>query len=265
MTSIPKTFGSLLLALALALGAAAQTATNKSPAQKSDPFINGPKPLSAALPASGASEPQAPNAIPRLQCDVAFVAFPLDIVEKWARASTTATPSSDSIIKGWTEGKGRLLASSKATVQNGSNYEMKSVTEHIYPTDFEPINAIGSSGNTNTATQAPVAIIPTAFQTRDCGWFVNITPTLDPDGKSVTLVMSPQYVEFFDESEHRIDVTGSITNVTESLVARQPIFHNQLTLVNTFVTLGETSVFGGTTSANGKDVVFVFVTISLKR
>ena len=94
--------------------------------------------------------------------------------------------------------KAKIVSQSKIITKTGSNCENKSVREFTYPTEWydrgnEGTNSLKAlpdsrSSATNSAKAPSDILIPTAFETRDCGTILNITPTIGPDGELIDIV-----------------------------------------------------------------------------
>jgi len=137
-----------------------------------------------------------------------------------------------------------LLSAPKVTTKSGANAEIKVVKELIYPTEFEVQAPIIPSGGVGQQIYQPALVTPAAFQTRDTGVILNVTPTVGPDGFSIDLIMMPQVVELSDWINYGstvIDAKGKqqIFNMP------QPIFHSRNIVTSITIWDGQTVVMGG--------------------
>ncbi|MCW1887615.1 hypothetical protein OKA04_22955 [Luteolibacter flavescens] len=133
--------------------------------------------------------------------------------------------------------------------RTGEKALVESLSEHIYPTEYDhgtPANtpvpaaaAATANGNkqasTPTATPATISpatppILPTAFETRNTGITVEIEPTLTADGRVVDLRIAPDFTTLAErvkwgqgtaEAELPIFESQRITLAT-SLITGQP-------------------------------------------
>ena len=138
-----------------------------------------------------------------------------------------------------------LLSAPKVTTKSGANAEIKVVKELIYPTEFELSQSqVSGSGSGSEAVITPAFVTPAAFQKRDTGVILNVTPTVGPDGFSIDLIMMPQVVELSDWINYGstvIDAKGKqqIFNMP------QPIFHSRNIVTSITIWDGQTVVMGG--------------------
>jgi len=100
----------------------------------------------------------------------------------------------------------KVIETQLTTGSNGQKATTESVAELIYPTEYEPPELpCGQSptlaGNPPAAAQAgiregagPSAVIPTAFDTRNCGSTLETESVASADGKSVTVSLTPELV-----------------------------------------------------------------------
>ena len=112
----------------------------------------------------------------------------------------TLSAISDIVVKG----KAKVVSQSKIMTKSGMNCQNKSVREFIYPTEYavcekNATNSVknlpaGSSNATNGVKALPDMLIPTAFETRDCGTILDVTPTIGPDMQVIDVVVMSQRV-----------------------------------------------------------------------
>ncbi|MBI3987691.1 MAG: hypothetical protein HY343_12265 [Lentisphaerae bacterium] len=115
----------------------------------------------------------------------------------------------------------QVIAEPRLITKSGMNAEIKIADEIIYPTK--------SSG---------------AFEKRDVGVLLNVTPVVGPDGYTIDLTLLPQYVELAGWEKYRVIETAE-DGTTEQNIVRKPIFRS--CNLTTSVTLwdGQTLVMGG--------------------
>jgi len=148
-------------------------------------------------------------------------------------------------------GKANLLSAPKVTTRSGQNASMKVVTEYIYPTEFETDNVGGNFGSfwdfpVGTDPEImqqfaqllpePIVAIPAAFETRETGVILNVTPTVGPDGYTIDLVMQPEVAELIDWVSY-----GTIAKVD----LKQPVFTSRNVQTSIVIWDGQTVVMGG--------------------
>ena len=102
----------------------------------------------------------------------------------------------------------KVIETQLTTGRNGQKATSESIAEVIYPTEYEPpefpmhvpqtsaipgvVPATAPPGA--PAATGPSAVTPTAFDTRNCGSTLETESKLSPDGKSVTLALTPEMV-----------------------------------------------------------------------
>ncbi|MCX6991812.1 MAG: hypothetical protein NT011_01580 [Kiritimatiellaeota bacterium] len=139
-----------------------------------------------------------------------------------------------------------LLSAPKVTTKSGANAEIKVVEELIYPTEFEltpPM--VSGSGSGSQAVLSKAFVTPAAFQTRDTGVILNVTPTVGPDGFSIDLVMLPQVVELANWINYGSTIIDPTTGLPELMNMPQPIFKSRNITTSITIWDGQTVVMGG--------------------
>lgn len=98
-----------------------------------------------------------------------------------------------------TKNNAKVVSQSKIITKSGSNCQNKSVREFIYPTEYHvrgssatnSIKALPdsrSSATNSVKALPPDVIIPSEFETRDCGTILDVTATIDPSVKFIDIV-----------------------------------------------------------------------------
>lgn len=82
-----------------------------------------------------------------------------------------------------------LLSAPRVTTRSGVNAQIQVVQEIRYPTEYEEQSV---EAQIEAASRAP---IPTAFETREVGVILNVTPTVGPDGYTIDLTLVPEVAE----------------------------------------------------------------------
>jgi hypothetical protein len=110
-----------------------------------------------------------------------------------------------------------------ARAPSGQKASVEHVTEIIYPTEYAPANVFDAAALT-PAQPKPSSVcipsapaIPTAFETRNVGFTLEIEPTLSEAGKNVNLRLVPERVTLVGQS-----IAGQDISKTE-----MPIFEVQ--------------------------------------
>ena len=192
-----------------------------------------------------------------VEIDVSFVTFDQKEIQEMARKSPNAAPTQDQILKAWAEGRGRLLATSKAVTIANQQTKNEGIMERIYPTEFEPPRVWDKQVPT---TKDDWASLPTpgGFQTRNVGLTVNATPVISDDGKTVQVTMIPDFSEFLRWTN--IDTGEDEGKRTSKMWVQQPDFYVRRTTTSLLVPVDGTVVSGGMPDSTGKLVTYVFVT-----
>lgn len=193
----------------------------------------------------------------QVQFDAAFVDFPRAQIERLARGNGRAAPDTAALLELWKSGQGTLLHSLKLTTRSGVNAQVQSVSEVIYPTEFRTPDA------TNSADAATSALpVPDAFNTREVGAILNVTPTVGPDNRTIDVVMAP---EITAPPEWRMLTVTGIDADGRDLVLEvpQPVFHSRNITTCIVLQDGETAVLGGMNSPQGDTVTYLFLTATL--
>ena len=138
-----------------------------------------------------------------------------------------------------------LLSAPKVTTKSGSNAKIKVVEELIYPTEYQ--QQAQSIGTTTSGNQSLVQIVvtPSAFETRDLGVILDVTPTVGPDNETIELQMLPQVVELSRWIDYGSDIPTADPARTQHLTLLQPV--SQCRDIQTQISIwdGQTVVMGG--------------------
>ncbi|MBN1675985.1 MAG: hypothetical protein JXR37_33385 [Kiritimatiellae bacterium] len=158
-------------------------------------------------------------------------------------------------------GKANLLSAPKVTTRSGQNATIKVVTEYIYPTEYETDNVGGSFGGFDFGDTIgmdpdevqqltrllpePIVAVPAAFETRETGVILNVTPTVGTDGYTIDLIMQPEVAELVDWISY-----GTIAKVD----MKQPVFSSRNVTTQIVIWDGQTVVMGGLIRENMKTI-----------
>lgn len=138
-----------------------------------------------------------------------------------------------------------LLSAPKVTTRSGANAKIKVVEELIYPTEYQ--QNIQSLGTTSSGNQSVTKIVvtPSAFETRDLGVILDVTPTVGPDNETIDLVMLPQVVELARWIDYGSAQPTGDGNNTQWVPLNQPVFHCRDITTSISIWDGQTVVMGG--------------------
>ncbi|HEY4299326.1 MAG TPA: hypothetical protein VGM73_00540 [Candidatus Didemnitutus sp.] len=150
-----------------------------------------------------------------------------------------------------------LLSSPKVTVLSGSQATITVAQELRYPQAYGQMQSQVGTGGISGGGSAGVTITagtPQDFVTRDIGVELRVTPTVEADGRRISLDLNPKVTEFegFVEYGGSSVAISSGTTVTVPSGFYQPIF--AVRDISTRVTLldGATLVMGGLTREDVK-------------
>jgi Flp pilus assembly secretin CpaC len=109
-----------------------------------------------------------------IQIDLRILSFGLEQVDELERKFSGGIPD-NVIVDLWKAGEGETVAAQSVKTLKGVNAVLEVVGEYIYPT--KRVDAEGDSGE--------------AFETRDIGFILNVTPTVNRKGL-VSLTLLPE-------------------------------------------------------------------------
>ena len=97
------------------------------------------------------------------------------------------------------EGKAKILDSCVVTGRSGQKLTLESIREEIYPTEYGPVELPCSIGNSPGIVLPdpptnPMYRSPTAFETRNTGVTFEVEATIEEDGETIGLNLTPQWV-----------------------------------------------------------------------
>jgi len=97
------------------------------------------------------------------------------------------------------DGKAKILDSCVVTGRSGQKLRLESIREEIYPTEYQPPTLPCSIGNAPGIVlpdppSNPMYRSPTAFETRNTGVNLEVEATIEDDGKTIGLLLSPEWV-----------------------------------------------------------------------
>ena len=169
-----------------------------------------------------------------------------------------------------------LLSAPRVTTRSGVNAQIQVVEEIRYPTEYEEQSV---ESQIDTGFRAP---IPTAFETREVGVILNVTPTVGPDGYTIDLTLVPEvaelagWIDYGPPDRYPIlqpifssrNVTTSIVLWDNQTIAMGGMIRDQVTRFEDKVPLlGDIPLLGRLFRSNGerssKRNLIVFVTARL--
>jgi len=147
-----------------------------------------------------------------------------------------------------------LLSAPKLTVLSGNPATITVAQELRYPQSYGQVQSQVGTGNASGGGSAGVAITagtPQDFTTRNIGVELKVTPTVEEDGRSISMDLNPKVTEFEGFVEYggqSIAIAGNpSTTVTIPSGFYQPIFGVRELTTKVTIWDGATIVMGGLT------------------
>ena len=150
------------------------------------------------------------------------------------------------------KGNADVLSAPRVTTLNGVNAAIEVVTEIIYPTEFEISEqeldiSTDNDGTGNTRLFIPPpTVVPGAFETRETGVILNVTPTVNADNYTISLTLIPEISELVDWIQYGSEYQTGLEEGDTSIVnIPQPVFSSRNVTTSMIVWDGHTVVMGG--------------------
>ncbi|MDP3981850.1 MAG: tetratricopeptide repeat protein [Chlamydiota bacterium] len=145
------------------------------------------------------------------------------------------------------KGKQNVLSSPQVTTINGQRAQIKVVQEYIYPTEYEVTPA---TTNSQGSVTTPPVVAPGAFETRDIGIVLDVTPNVGADRKTINLTIIPEVSEFVQWLDY--GVAPQTFTRSDGIIATmpgypilQPLFSTRTVTTSVIINDGDTVVLGG--------------------
>ncbi|MBD3292865.1 MAG: hypothetical protein GF393_08085, partial [Armatimonadia bacterium] len=133
-----------------------------------------------------------------------------------------------------------VLSAPRVTTRSGINAQIQVVREIIYPTEFDVTEpTVQSQGNLVT----PPTVTPGAFETRETGVILNVTPTVGPDGYTIDLTLVPEVSELVGWIQYGSSI--GVQGQTFTYNIPQPVFSSRNVTTSIVIWDGQTVVMGG--------------------
>ncbi|HTS18388.1 MAG TPA: hypothetical protein VMP11_12505 [Verrucomicrobiae bacterium] len=140
------------------------------------------------------------------------------------------------------------LSAPKVTTVSGQQAQIRSVQEFIYPTSWAQPTATSAGGGVNGGGAVAVTpSIPSAFQTREVGVLLNVTPEVGADGYTINLTLAPEVSQFLGFINYGSPIGLSAGNnvVTTFNDIKEPLFASENLTTSVVIWDGQTVVLGG--------------------
>jgi len=132
-----------------------------------------------------------------------------------------------------------ILTCPKVTTLNGHQAEIKSITEFLYPQEFEVTPPVLDSAG---VVLAEAVVQASDFTRRDIGVVLTVTPDVGNDNRTINLTLVPEVSRFDSWLDYGTDVEG--THVPQL----QPLFSSDYVATSVVLHDCDTIVLGGTIS-----------------
>jgi len=137
-----------------------------------------------------------------------------------------------------------ILSTPRITTLNGQEATIRMIREVYYPSDWSEPETATTTGDNSTATiSSYVSSIPEFDDPTEEGIVLRVTPNVDADQYTITLVMTPVIQRFVGWTDYSYSVT--IDGVTSDNLIIQPIIAARTVETTVSVYDGETIVLGG--------------------
>ena len=195
-----------------------------------------------------------------IEVDVSFVSFELKDVEAMARETRGAAPTQKQIQQAWTQGKGKLVATSKLVTISGQQTKTEGVLENIYPTEYAPPRVASASTGMYNESSPREANRPTpgGFQTWNAGCTISLTAQIDEVHHRINLILKPELSKFLGWDS--IEVGQNEHNKKTKVWYLQPSLQTQRIDTSLIVPLGQTRLTGGLPDSTAKKLIYIFIT-----
>lgn len=111
------------------------------------------------------------------------------------RLSGDGTPLRKEVQEWVREEEATILESSMVTARSGQRAKVESISEYIYPTEYDPPE-VPDTLTQGKDSDIPVAgVTPTAFETRNLGVTFEVDPVLGRDQMTIDLNLAPEIVQ----------------------------------------------------------------------
>ena len=138
-----------------------------------------------------------------------------------------------------------LLSAPKVVVQAGNEATIKTVTEYIYPTEYEVEYPDIDAGDGGVVGYVLPAVTPEEFEMREVGVILKTTPRVSPDGSRIALDLTPTVVSDPTWKDYGYTYPGSNGAESFHLTMEQPFFPVRSLATSVEIYNGSTVVMGG--------------------
>lgn len=217
-------------------------------------------------------QPKGNDFVKFVEIDFTLVEFSMDEIRTTESFKAKGSPSAEDALALLRAGKGDILGLSKIVTLSGVNAQTEGVEEFIYPTEFEDIEEELFEEPEEDGPIRPPGVVPGAFETREIGVILNVTPTLSPRSDIINLALIPERAEFLGwipYSETKLaqpkEAAPGMDMLHPPALKSQPIFRSINFTTSIAVLDGETEVIGSVTNPKTGNVAFGLITATVKK
>ena len=192
-----------------------------------------------------------------------WVAYPAATIEKALSAATRPALSQEELMNLYAGPDKKILYSQSVVSMSGVNAVTESVDEIIYPTQFDGsfVEILGFRDQRCTPVNV---VIPGAFETRQVGAILNVTPTIDPDNETTNLVLLPEIAELVDWQIYGYQTQPPPgAPVVPGSHMPQPVFRSNNITTTVQLRDGSTLVLSGGRNPKSGDYLYCYITAKL--
>ena len=192
-----------------------------------------------------------------------WVAYPAATIEKALSAATRPALSQEELMNLYAGPDKKILYAHSVVSLSGVNAVTESVDEIIYPTQFDGsfVEILGFRDQRCTPVNV---VIPGAFETRQVGAILNVTPTIDPDNETTNLVLLPEIAELVDWQYYGYHAQPPPdAPVIPGSHMPQPVFRSNNITTTVQLRDGSTLVLSGGRNPKSGDYLYCYITARL--
>lgn len=195
----------------------------------------------------------------QVEIECLFVAVPKATVEQAMRSGRVY---SEVILQSVRDGEAKLVAAPRLITKDRVEGTVKSVVEHVYPTEF-----VVNRGSTNANAMASNgAVEPREFETREVGAILQVVPAVMPGSQIIDLTLAPQIVQHPRWKDYALPeaAEGRPSAPPRTAPIEVPFFPVDSIATSIQVRSGRTVVAGGGgPSPDGQSLYYLLVTATV--
>lgn len=193
--------------------------------------------------------------------DYTLISLPTNVVLESEEYRATGSLSNEEVMRLFRAGHAKLISLSKVVTLSGVNAQVESVEEIIYPTEFD-IEAgqwLPSTKTAGAAVTPPCGSVPGAFETRETGFILNVTPTIAPGLEIINLALIPEKAELIGWIDYDAPGQREVAPERKSRQS-QPVFRSRNLTTSLVVFDGQPAVTGGAPHPETGELLYGIIT-----